>query len=315
MDTYSKCVFVCVRQSHEGAKTIRQDSQTFGVVLIMLGAILFGLTPTFATFAYADGASALMVMLGRSVFGLLTLIVFIYLTGRSTGHSIPNMRRAFVAGAAHAVATFGILASILYIDISLASIILFLYPFPIAIIAHFRGETRLGPVTIGLMLLATVGLALVLGVNWNSTDPRGIAIAIMGGAAFTVMVISMADLTKTVGAPRSNLLMTIWAVIIFTAISIGGPVTGLTDAPVPPATIAGWVWVVGVGVMFALGYLCFFISASIIGTARASLLSISEPVMIILFAVVLVGESLSFVQWIGVVIVFASLIMTEITRR
>ena len=298
-----------------GDKTIRQDSQLFGVVLIMLGAILFGLTPTFAKFAYADGASALMVMLGRSVVGLVVLVCFIYLTGRSTGYSVANMRRAFVAGAAHAFATFGILASILYIDISLASIILFLYPFPIAVVAHFRGETRLEPATIGLMVFATVGLALVLGVNWDSTDPRGIAIAVMGAVAFTVMVISMADLTKIVGAPRSNLLMTIWAVIIFGLISIGGPVTGLTDAPIPPATIVGWVWVFGVGVMFAFGYLCFFVSASIIGTARASLLSISEPVMIILFAVVLVGESLSLIQWVGVVIVFASLILTEVTRR
>ncbi len=90
----------------------------------------------------------------------------------------------------------------------------------------------------------------------------------MGMLAFTVMILSMADLTKAV-----------------------------------------------VALTFSVGYLCFFVSANMIGAARASLLSTSEPAMMILFAVLLVGETLDAAQWLGVVIVIASLSLSELFRR
>ena len=192
--------------------------------MILLGALLFGVMPSAAKFAYRDGANALSVILGRSVIGVVVLLLFIGVTGRTTGISARNMRRSFLAGIAHVFAAIGVLASIVYIDISLASIILFLYPFPIAIYAHWRGETRLTLTTVALMVLATLGLAMVLGTDWVDTDPRGIAIAAMGAVAFSVMILAMVELGKTVGAPRSNLLMTKWAVLIFGLVAIAGPV-------------------------------------------------------------------------------------------
>ena len=294
---------------------MKTDSELFGVLLIFFGAILIGLLPAFAKFAYLDGANALFLLLARSVIGVVILVFFILFTGRAPGVTLVKMRRSFVAGFSHVCAAIGLLGSIIYIDISLANIILFLYPFPIAVVAHYRGEAKLGPVTIALLILATVGLALVLGVKFNSTDPRGIALAVMGLIAFSFMIISMADLTREVGAPNSNLLMTLWAVLVFGLVAVVGSLTEIVAPPALPHTLFGWASVAVVGITFALGYLCFFVSANIIGATRTSMLSISEPIMIILFAVLLVGEKLSVVQWIGIIIVIGSLALTEGVRR
>ena len=82
-----------------------------------------------------------------------------------------------------------------------------------------------------------------------------------------------------------------------------------------PETFKGWVGILGTGVTFTLTYTLFFFGAGIIGAARASMISIIEPVLTILIAILLVQEWLTAVQWLGVVLVVVSLLVMEAPRK
>jgi drug/metabolite transporter (DMT)-like permease len=141
-----------------------QGNQRLGVVLILVSALFFGLLPSAARLAYAEGANPLFGMLSRAFLGVVVLLAFIRATGRRAGVSLATLRTSWLAGMSHTISAVGLFAAIVYIDISLATIIMFMYPFPVALVTHMRGETPLTPRVLGLMLTATLGMVLVLGV-------------------------------------------------------------------------------------------------------------------------------------------------------
>ncbi len=125
----------------------------------------------------------------------------------------------------------------------------------------------------------------------------------------------MTTAARIMGTIRANFYMTVWASIYFMLAAILGPATGLLEPMAFPQTIRGWAGIIGTGITFTLGYLFFFLGASIIGVPRAAMISIMEIVFIILFAILLVGEWLSAVQWLGVLIIIGSLIVMELSHQ
>jgi len=64
-----------------------------------------------------------------------------------------------------------------------------------------------------------------------------------------------------------------------------------------------------------LGDTLFFVGAAIIGATRAAMIGIVEPVLMILFAIMLVHEWLTAIQWLGVALVVLSLLVMEMPRK
>ena len=92
-----------------------------------------------------------------------------------------------MTGVAHALAVLGIMGAVAYIDVSLAILIVFLHPFLIAIVEHFRGESRLTPALVARIAVAVVGLGLALAVKLDALDPLGVGLASARPPAFLMI--------------------------------------------------------------------------------------------------------------------------------
>ena len=286
-----------------------------GLAMIAVSAAVISFMPVAAKLAYLDGANPLAVMTARSVIGTVGLGLFLLFRGRALNFPKAAIRFGTVTGFTQAVTSGALLIAVAYIDVSLAILIVFLHTLLVAVYHHVRGTTRLSPLQFGLIVTALAGLALAIAADFSDLDPLGLVLAFFAMIAAGAMVITAFKATETIGAVRANFLMTSWASVLFIAAAFAGPATGLYAAPILPQSAIGWFGLVATGISFSLGYLLFFSGAKLVGITRASILSLSEPLITILFAMVMLGEFLTATQWLGVAMVIGSLIGVEMAPK
>lgn len=290
-------------------------SQARGLLWVAVAALFIGIMPNAAKLAYGAGANPIAVLLVRALTAAAGLAAFLRLRGESLAIPGPYVRRTALAGFAMLFSAGGGMGAVAYIDVSLASVIFFTYPFFVAGVNHLLGRTRLSVADLLCMVAAFLGLALALGVSLTGMNATGVVLALASSFGITAMVLATTETSLALGTVRANLHMTLWAGGYFAALAVFGPLSGAMEPLRLPATAAGWFWLLAAGLSFTLGYLAFFASATILGATRASVLSILEPVMMIVLAVTLVGEVLSPAQVLGIGLVLGSLLALELVRR
>lgn len=280
--------------------------------LIVVAAFFIGMMPNAAKLAYQAGANPIALLVVRTVVASVGIAAFLRARGQPLAIPAPFVGRTALAGIALLFAAGGGMGAVAYIDVSLASVLFFTYPFFVAALNHLRGQTRLGGIDVLLMVFAFLGLTLALGVRLDGLNATGVTLALVSSLGITVLVLATTDISMALGSVRANLHMTLWAGAYFGLLALAGPLSGVMEPMHFPASGMGWVWLFASAISFTLGFLSFFSAATILGATRASVLSILEPIMMILIAVLLVGEVLSHAQVIGVALVLASLLALEL---
>jgi drug/metabolite transporter (DMT)-like permease len=286
-------------------------SKSAGIGIVLLSALLIGLAPNAAKIAYEEGADPLAVITFRTVIGAVGIALYLSLQRRWPKDGLNPFKSSALAGLAQVMTALGFLGAVAFIDVSLAAMIFYVHPFLIAVVGHFRGDVAMSPVRMVYIASAIAGLAIVLGVTVTTLDPIGVGLSLVGMVAITVLIFVVADVSKAVGPIPANFYMTLWSSLYLLPIVVLGPALGWLDGMSLPGSAAGWLAIVGAGLTTTTGYILFFIGAGIIGTSRAAIWTITEPIFAILLAILLVGEWLTPLQWLGVAIVMASLFSFE----
>ena len=271
-----------------------------GLGLSILSSVSYGSAPVFVRFAYDAGAVPLTLLAARYVIATVVILAALRLGGRSL--ALPEGRRfsGVVTGVFFGVMAYSYLVAIHRIPVSLAALLVFTYPLPVALLGRFRGEPLRLPRILAITA-AFIGLAAALGVEIGELDPVGIASATVCSLAYAFGVFYFGDTTR--GA--DPMVVTLHAVA--TAAAIFVPLAALDGALVPPATSLGLIGIAGVSISYLIGTLAFFAALVRIGPMKAALLAQLEPVVSILAAVLILHEQLSLVQSLGVALVLGAL--------
>ncbi|MCE7945971.1 MAG: DMT family transporter [Chloroflexi bacterium CFX4] len=273
-----------------------------GVLLILISAAAFGAMPILTVYAYADGVTPITLLFLR--FGIAALVM-LGLTGvRRTG--LPRGRLLgglIVLGAVgYAGQSLAYFTALTEASVGLVSLLLYLYPMLVAVLATlFLKEpfTRLKAAALGLALF---GLVLTVGGEPDG-KPLGIALGILAALLYSCYITFGSTLTRRVSALQST-------TVVLSAAACTYGVINLLQGAAFPQTADGWLAIAAIALISTvLAVLTFFAGMARVGPTNAALLSTVEPVVSLLLAAVLLGQTPTLLRLFGGVLILSAVIL------
>jgi drug/metabolite transporter (DMT)-like permease len=276
---------------HEGA----------GFAFIIGCATAFAFITPFSRLSYDTGATPLtIVTLRTSAFVLVALAMLLARRQRIrlSRHGLVNSFWLSITAYGMSV---GYLSSVAFIPVSLSVLILYTSPLLAGLMSAVTGREKLTPGKCVALAVAFVGLALALGPTFDVLDWRGIAWSV--SAALSVASTSVfGGRAITQDPPLTvNFFTNLW---LLPLVLLLGPFTGSWGLP---GSAMGSLAAAGAMTCYITGYMLWFMALQRITGMQASMMMNVEPVVTIVFAVLVLGEKLSPLQYGGVVLTILAL--------
>jgi drug/metabolite transporter (DMT)-like permease len=297
-----------------------------GIMLVLVSACAFGSGGLFAQPVYDSGVGWQTLSAWRFGFGALCAWLWcLAWRERRRGLRLLDRRTVVVAVALGILYTGNsgtYYAGLETVPVSLAALIVYIYPAVVAVLAVRYGRRLEGRRAWFALALALVGVALALGGIPDDALPPigGLVLIVVSPLIYSVWIVLSARLAgerrETVGrdadagtdaAAATALMMTGTAATYW--------LTGLLlGVPLAPASIpeAAWPGLVGVGVVATfIAIQAFYAGAQRVGAAQASIVSTVEPFWTIALAALLFGESLAPLQILGGALIIAGVLIAQ----
>ncbi|MGK0269766.1 MAG: drug/metabolite transporter (DMT)-like permease [Cocleimonas sp.] len=289
-------------------ESLKNNLPLLGVLLSLSGATFFALSITTARWSYDYNTNTQTVMLVR--FVTLIAIMLIWNKRKNISLKLPkeDAVKCSILGAFYFMGIASYLASVAYMPVGLA--VLILYTFPILVILSTAILNRRKPSLLQLfaVVIAFIGLFIALDINADNTQPIGIILATMAAVGVTINMIGSADILKRIDFSLFGLYQ---AVVVAAISALLVLFTGGLSLPDEPK---GWI-ILGVMLLsFIIAYLSVYTSLKVIGAVRTSTIMNLEPIMTIIFAIALLQEQMTIEKLIGGVIVLFAILLAQLPQ-
>ncbi|HZZ93475.1 MAG TPA: DMT family transporter [Usitatibacter sp.] len=265
---------------------------------IALSAAAFGAMAILARFAYAAGVDVHGLLLLRFAIATAVLCAVMVLRGRSWPRGRTLVAAVLMGAIGYVGQAFCFFSALEFASAGLVALLLYVYPTLVCLLcAAFPGE-RITAARAAVLAASFAGVALTLGGGRGSGT--GILLGLAAAVFYAVYIVVGARELRHVDALAATTVVCLSAAVVL------GAATAF-HAPRWPGSAAGWSAVIAIGLACTvLPILAFFAGLKRVGPSRASIVSTLEPVVTVLLAWIVLGETLSFVQLGGGALVLAS---------
>lgn len=275
-------------------------AQRQGAALVAASAATFGALPIFARLAYAAGVDLYGVLVPRFALGAVVLAAIALARGARWPRGRALLAVLAMGMVGYTGQSFLYFSALEHADASLVALLLYSFPFIVAVLAAVLLGERLDAGRVGALLLASAGLAMTIGGGTGT--PLGIGLALGAALVYAVYIVVGTRVLREVDPLAASSVICAGAAGSY--VLLAGLAAHSGEAVRFPATAAGWLPVVSLAlVSTALAIATFFAGLRRLGATLTSVISTLEPVVSVTAAAVVLGERVSPLQALGGAIV------------
>jgi drug/metabolite transporter (DMT)-like permease len=266
---------------------------TAGILAAFSSAVFLGFAPVFGKLAITMGFTPFTVVALRTGFAAGIMLLVMVLFYRQYLYIFPvGLIGCIMAGAINGLGSLFYYLALQRLDASLGQLLYSLYPFFVALWLILDHQSP-GSLTIFRITLATIAVLLLTNTPDRPMDLVGVAMMVVAAILYAMHLPINQRVLYEVPAPTVALytLLSMSAVVI--------PAYLIFDRALP-APDAPWLPIIGLTFVTIFSRVALFLGVKKIGGMQTALLGLAELLIALFFSSLLLGESLSFTQWLGV---------------
>ena len=274
-----------------------------GFILVAISAAAFGTLAIIGRYAYANGIDTSTLLFLRFTFSTLLMGGLLVLRGESLPRGKTLALLVGMGAIGYVGQSFSFLSAIKYASAGLVALLLYLYPIFVAVLSFIFLKSKITRFKILALGLATFGAMLT--ANPQGGEWKGILLALSAAVIYSVYIVVGAGVMQKVSAIQSS------TVIFASACIVYGVLTAI-KVPHWPVNRSGWLAIAEITLIATVIPVATFLAGlKRIGPTNASMISTLEPVVTVLLAALLYGETLRPVTLLGgALILIAVLLLT-----
>lgn len=267
--------------------------RTTGINAALVSALFLGLAPVFGKAAMgADKFSPFAVVALRTGLAALLLLVLMILLRRQFLYIYPaGLLGCVIAGSVNGIGSIFYYVGLSKLNASVAQMLYAMYPFFVAFWLQLDKQSP-SRLTVFRIFIASISAFLLTQASSGNIDLWGVVYMLLAAALYALHLPINQRVLYDVPAPT----VTVYTLLAMSSIVI--PSYFLFDRTWP-AGDAPWTPVLALTVVTFFSRLLLFLGVKHIGGMQTALLGLGELLVAILFSHLLLGESLTPLQWFG----------------
>lgn len=279
------------------------NAKAKGYILGSIAAASYGMNPLFALPLYKAGMDPDSVLFFRYLFAIPLLGIMIKARGRTFKIQRKETFPLIIMGLLVALSSLTLFLSYNYMAAGIASTLLFVYPIMVALIMAMVFKEKLALQTIVCMLLALGGIGLLYKSEDGSTlSLIGTLLVFASSLSYAIYIVGINQTSlKNVATLKVTFYVLLFGLSLFVARLRYSGVLNTPDQ--------WYLWgnLLALAVFpTAISFLCTTGAIQYIGSTPTAILGALEPVTAIFFGIAVFGESLTFRESFGLVMIIVA---------